>query len=105
MARRSLLSPFPSRFSHIFDDFRDFDFERSFHRPYWLDDSLENAHNLGSCIGEVERQFRRRFKLPKDAKPELVTSELTKDGKLTIRTPLKEKDCAQTRTVPILYKN
>lgn len=54
---------------------------------------------------QIERQFTRRLTLPKDTKPELVTSELTKDGKLTVQTPKKEKNLAQTRTIPILRKD
>uniref|UniRef100_A0A915PMM4 SHSP domain-containing protein n=1 Tax=Setaria digitata TaxID=48799 RepID=A0A915PMM4_9BILA len=152
MDRRLLTSTFSPRLSRFFDEFRDLDLERPFfHRPYWVDYHFENAHKLGSGVGEItdndehfsvtidvsqfapedlkvsvtdgmvivegkhpmikdqfgeiERQFTRRLMLPKDTKPELVTSELTKDGKLTIQTPKKEKDQAQTRTIPILRKD
>uniref|UniRef100_A0A2K6W7Z9 SHSP domain-containing protein n=2 Tax=Onchocerca TaxID=6281 RepID=A0A2K6W7Z9_ONCVO len=152
MARRSLMSPFSPRFSRFFDEFRDLDVERPFfHRPYWADYQFEDAHKLGSGVGEItdddehfmvtidvsqfapedlkvsvtdgmviiegkhpmikdqfgeiERQFTRRLTLPKDTKPELITSELTKDGKLTIQTPKKEKNHGQTRTIPIFQKN
>lgn len=43
--------------------------------------------------------------LPKNTKPELVTSELTKDGKLTVQTPKKEQSQPQARTIPILRKD
>uniref|UniRef100_A0A0R3RYS5 SHSP domain-containing protein n=1 Tax=Elaeophora elaphi TaxID=1147741 RepID=A0A0R3RYS5_9BILA len=151
MARRPLLSPFSPRFSRFFDEFRDLDLERPFfQRPYWVDYQFEDAHKLGSGIGEVidddehysvtidvsqfapedlkvsisdriviiegkhpmikdqfgeiERQFTRRLMLPKDTKPELVSSELTKDGKLTVQIPKKEKNQAQARTIPIFRK-
>ncbi|CAG9531156.1 unnamed protein product [Cercopithifilaria johnstoni] len=151
MARRPLMPPFPSRFNRFFDEFRDFDLERSFfRRPYWADYQFEDSHKLGSGVGEItdddehysvtidvsqfapedlkvsvsdgmvviegkhpmikdqfgeiERQFTRRLTLPKGTKTELVTSELTKDGKLTVQTPKKEKNQAQTRTIPIFRK-
>ncbi|VDN40411.1 unnamed protein product [Gongylonema pulchrum] len=53
MARRPLLSPFTPRFNRFFDDFRDFDLDRTFQRPYWVDCSFENSHKLGSGIGQV----------------------------------------------------
>ncbi|VIO98061.1 Uncharacterized protein BM_BM10597 [Brugia malayi] len=68
--------------------------------------TIEGKHPMiKDQFGEIERQFTRRLMLPKDIKPELVTSELTKDGKLTIQTPKKEKNEAQTRTIPILRKD
>ncbi|KAL3985187.1 Hsp20/alpha crystallin family protein [Acanthocheilonema viteae] len=67
---------------------------------------IEGKHPMiKDQFGEIERQFIRRLVLPKGVKPELVTSELTKDGKLTVQTPKKEKNQTQTRTVPILRKN
>ncbi|VDN32696.1 unnamed protein product [Gongylonema pulchrum] len=53
MARRPLLSPFTPRFNRFFDDFRDFDLDRTFQRPYWVDCSFENSHKLGSGVGQV----------------------------------------------------
>uniref|UniRef100_A0A1I7VSR6 SHSP domain-containing protein n=1 Tax=Loa loa TaxID=7209 RepID=A0A1I7VSR6_LOALO len=67
---------------------------------------IEGKHPMiKDQYGEIERQFTRRLTLPKDTKPELVTSELTKDGKLTVQTPKKEKSQGQTRTIPIFRKD
>ncbi|VDD91802.1 unnamed protein product [Enterobius vermicularis] len=54
--------------------------------------------------GQIERQFVRRLQLPKSVKPETITSELTKEGMLTVQSPKKVPE-QKTRTIPILRKD
>lgn len=43
--------------------------------------------------------------LPKNVTAESVTSELTKDGMLTVQTPKKSTDASRVRTIPIFRKD
>uniref|UniRef100_A0A0N5AD55 SHSP domain-containing protein n=1 Tax=Syphacia muris TaxID=451379 RepID=A0A0N5AD55_9BILA len=54
--------------------------------------------------GQIERHFIRRLPLPKSVKPEAITSELTKEGMLTVQSPKKVPE-QKTRTIPILRKD
>ena len=53
---------------------------------------------------QIERRFVRRFQLPKNVKPGTITSELSRDGILTVQTPKKFPE-QKTRTIPILRKD
>ncbi|VDN56037.1 unnamed protein product [Dracunculus medinensis] len=55
--------------------------------------------------GEIERSFVRKLMLPKNVTAESVTSELTKDGMLTVQTPKKSTDASRVRTIPIFRKD
>uniref|UniRef100_A0A0M3HS17 SHSP domain-containing protein n=1 Tax=Ascaris lumbricoides TaxID=6252 RepID=A0A0M3HS17_ASCLU len=49
---------------------------------------IEGKHEIkNDRYGQIERRFVRRLQLPKNTKPETVTSELSKDGMLTVQTP------------------
>ncbi|KPM04511.1 Heat Shock Protein 20-like protein 3 [Sarcoptes scabiei] len=58
--------------------------------------------------GYVSRQFSRKYLLPADVEPEMVSSTLSADGILTIkapRKPLQISDTAAGRSVPIAISN
>jgi HSP20 family molecular chaperone IbpA len=53
-------------------------------------------------LGFIERQFTRKFALPKNAAPESVISNLTGDGQLTITAQSnKAKEISPPKTIPI----
>ena len=52
--------------------------------------------------GFISRQFTRRYKLPAEVDPQLVVSQLSSDGVLTIVAPKKSLPAtANERVVPI----
>jgi len=53
--------------------------------------------------GFISRQFTRRYQLPDNLKPELLTSNLSSDGVLQISAPLTIEDKGnEEKTIPIL---
>ncbi|KAI6215918.1 Protein lethal(2)essential for life [Aphelenchoides besseyi] len=56
--------------------------------------------------GEIERYFVRKYTIPDAIKPEDVTSELSKDGILTVQTLQKAPvEDEKVRNIPIQPKN
>uniref|UniRef100_A0AC34QVM4 SHSP domain-containing protein n=1 Tax=Panagrolaimus sp. JU765 TaxID=591449 RepID=A0AC34QVM4_9BILA len=51
--------------------------------------------------GKIERHFVRKYNLPPNTKPEDVTSELSKDGILTVQTAKKQVEESKVRNIPI----
>ena len=51
--------------------------------------------------GHVQREFRRRYRLPEHVKPESVSSTLSSDGVLTIHAPKTALSSPTERIVPI----
>lgn len=52
-------------------------------------------------LGSIERQFTRKFNLPKNATPESVSSNLTAEGQLTITAQSANQPVSQQQTIPI----
>uniref|UniRef100_A0A915E6L9 SHSP domain-containing protein n=1 Tax=Ditylenchus dipsaci TaxID=166011 RepID=A0A915E6L9_9BILA len=50
-------------------------------------------------LGFIERHFIRKFALPRNVHPELVTSNLTAEGMLTITGQAKPKENSPARTI------
>uniref|UniRef100_A0AC34QWG5 SHSP domain-containing protein n=1 Tax=Panagrolaimus sp. JU765 TaxID=591449 RepID=A0AC34QWG5_9BILA len=50
---------------------------------------------------DIERHFVRKYNLPPNTKPEDVTSELSKDGILTVQTAKKQVEESKVRNIPI----
>ncbi|KAK0409578.1 hypothetical protein QR680_004635 [Steinernema hermaphroditum] len=66
---------------------------------------IEGKHEEKSDeYGLVERHFVRKYNLPKNVKAELVTSELSKDGILTVQSQKKALEESKTRSIPIQPK-
>ncbi|KAI6233766.1 SHSP domain-containing protein [Aphelenchoides fujianensis] len=68
---------------------------------------IEGRHDeRNDRYGQVERLFVRKYTIPDSIKPEEVTSELSKDGVLTVQTlrkpPVEEE---KVRQIPIQPKN
>ena len=55
--------------------------------------------------GLVERHFVRKYNLHKDVDPDLLYSELSSDGILTIKAPPALSATRSERTVPVLETN
>ena len=53
---------------------------------------------------QVERHFVRKYNLPLNTKPEDVTSELSKDGVLTVQSTKKAVEESKVRNIPIQPK-
>uniref|UniRef100_A0A915B2F6 SHSP domain-containing protein n=1 Tax=Parascaris univalens TaxID=6257 RepID=A0A915B2F6_PARUN len=67
---------------------------------------IEGKHEIkNDRYGQIERRFVRRLQLPKNTKPETVTSELSKDGMLTVQTPKNVKEPPRSRNIPIFRKD
>uniref|UniRef100_A0A914Y9L7 SHSP domain-containing protein n=1 Tax=Panagrolaimus superbus TaxID=310955 RepID=A0A914Y9L7_9BILA len=54
--------------------------------------------------GKIERNFIRKYKLPANMKPEDVTSELSKEGILTVSSIKKQVEDSKVRNIPIQTK-
>uniref|UniRef100_A0A1I7YLW2 SHSP domain-containing protein n=1 Tax=Steinernema glaseri TaxID=37863 RepID=A0A1I7YLW2_9BILA len=66
---------------------------------------IEGKHEEKSDeYGQVERHFVRKYNLPKNVKAELVTSELSKEGILTVQSQKKALEESKTRSIPIQPK-
>uniref|UniRef100_A0AC34FR70 SHSP domain-containing protein n=1 Tax=Panagrolaimus sp. ES5 TaxID=591445 RepID=A0AC34FR70_9BILA len=114
--REPLFSPFfPT--TRFFDDF---DFDQNFKieldvshfRPEELKVNVvenelvvEGKHEEKSDkYGKIERNFTRKYKLPANMKPEDVTSELSKEGILTVSSIKKQVEDSKVRNIPIQTK-
>ncbi|CAI4222138.1 unnamed protein product [Auanema sp. JU1783] len=52
-------------------------------------------------LGLISKSFSRKFKLPKDVKPDAVTSNLTSDGFLTVVALPPKREASPLRSIPI----
>ncbi|CAK5105256.1 unnamed protein product [Meloidogyne enterolobii] len=68
---------------------------------------VEGKHGEKSdALGSIERHFIRKFTLPRNAHPDLVQSNLTADGHLTVTASApKIKETSPGRTIPIKIVN
>ncbi|KAE9547943.1 hypothetical protein FO519_008842 [Halicephalobus sp. NKZ332] len=67
--------------------------------------TIEGKHEEKSDkYGKIERHFVRKYDLPPNTKPEDVTSELSKDGILTIQSAKKAIEESKVRNIPIQAK-
>uniref|UniRef100_A0A7E4VP15 SHSP domain-containing protein n=1 Tax=Panagrellus redivivus TaxID=6233 RepID=A0A7E4VP15_PANRE len=66
---------------------------------------VEGKHESKSDkYGLIERSFTRKYDLPANTKPEDVTSELSKDGILTIQSVKAQIEETKVRNIPIQTK-
>uniref|UniRef100_A0A336ME09 CSON014223 protein n=1 Tax=Culicoides sonorensis TaxID=179676 RepID=A0A336ME09_CULSO len=61
----------------------------------------KHAEREDNASGTVSRQIMRKYQIPKETEPDLVKAELSPDGILTVKAPLKKQKPSKERVVKI----
>lgn len=61
----------------------------------------KHAEREDNASGTVARQIMRKYPIPKESEPENVKAELSPDGILTVKAPLKKQKPSKERVVKI----